>query len=85
MADRIPLIVDTADGNKLKELPIGDNFTMGYKDAIIASDFLKCNKILGYHFDTFGLIEIDQAKAIDEFKRVKKELLIIKPMEHITI
>jgi len=66
-------------------LPIGDNFTMGYKDAIIASDFLKCNKILGYHFDTFGLIEIDQAKAIDEFKRVKKELLIIKPMEHITI
>ena len=66
-------------------LPIGDNFTMGYKDAIIASDLLKCNKILGYHFDTFGLIEIDQAKAIDEFKRVKKELIIIKPMEHITI
>ena len=66
-------------------LPIGDNFTMGYKDAIIASDFLKCNKILGYHFDTFGLIEIAQAKAIDEFKRVKKELIIIKPMEHITI
>ena len=66
-------------------LPIGDNFTMGYKDAIIASDFLKCNKILGYHFDTFGLIEIDQADAINEFKRVKKELIIIKPMEHITI
>ena len=40
---------------------------------------------LGYHFDTFGLIEIDQAEAIDEFKRVKKELIIIKPMEHITI
>ena len=66
-------------------LPIGDNFTMGYTDAIIASDFLKCNKILEYHFDTFGLIEIDQAKAIEEFKKVKKELLIIKPMEHITI
>ena len=66
-------------------LPIGDNFTMGYKDAIIASDFLKCDKILGYHFDTFGLIEIDQTQAIEEFKRVKKELIIIKPMEHITI
>ena len=29
-------------------LPIGDNFTMGYKDAMIASDFIECNKILGY-------------------------------------
>ena len=28
MADRIPLIVDTADGNKLKELPIGDNLNL---------------------------------------------------------
>ena len=38
-------------------LPIGDNFTMGIDDAIIASDFLKCDKILGYHYDTFGYIE----------------------------
>ena len=28
MADRIPLIVDTDDGNKLKELPIGDNLNL---------------------------------------------------------
>ena len=66
-------------------LPIGDNFTMGYKDAIIASDFLKCNRILGYHFDTFGLIEIDQTKAIEDFKKAKKELIIIKPKEHLPI
>ena len=66
-------------------LPIGDNFTMGYKDAIIASDFIECNKILGYHFDTFGLIEIDQKKAVEEFKKVNKELIIIKPTEHIII
>ena len=66
-------------------LPIGDNFTMGYKDAMIASDFIECNKILGYHFDTFGLIEIDQKKAVEEFKKVNKELIIIKPTEHIII
>ena len=58
---------------------------MGYKDAIIASDFIKCDKILGYHFDTFGLIEIDQTKAIEDFKKAKKELIIIKPTEHLTI
>ena len=28
MADRIPLIVDVDDGNKLKELPIGDNLNL---------------------------------------------------------
>ncbi|MBT5416471.1 MAG: metal-dependent hydrolase, partial [Cryomorphaceae bacterium] len=66
-------------------LPIGDNFTMGYEDAILASDFIQCDKILGYHFDTFGLIEIDQSKAVEEFKKENKELIIIKPTEHITI
>ena len=48
-------------------LPIGDNFTMGVEDALIASDFLECDKILGYHFDTFGYIEIDHQKAIQTF------------------
>jgi len=28
MANRIPLIVDTTDSNKIKELPIGDNLLM---------------------------------------------------------
>jgi hypothetical protein len=28
MANRIPLIVDTGDGNKIKELPIGDNLDL---------------------------------------------------------
>jgi L-ascorbate metabolism protein UlaG (beta-lactamase superfamily) len=25
-------------------LPIGDNFTMDIEDAIVASDFIECNK-----------------------------------------
>tara|TARA_B100000575_G_scaffold293874_1_gene306818 strand:- start:9069 stop:9746 length:678 start_codon:yes stop_codon:yes gene_type:complete len=66
-------------------LPIGDNFTMGYEDALVASEFLKCNKILGYHFDTFGLIEIDQLKAVQYFKNNKKELIILKPQEYLKI
>jgi L-ascorbate metabolism protein UlaG (beta-lactamase superfamily) len=40
-------------------LPIGDNLTMGINDAIIASDFVECDKILGYHFDTIDYIEIN--------------------------
>jgi L-ascorbate metabolism protein UlaG (beta-lactamase superfamily) len=47
-------------------LSIGNNFTMDVEDAIIASDFVDCDKVLGVHFDTFGYIEInhDEAKKI---------------------
>jgi L-ascorbate metabolism protein UlaG (beta-lactamase superfamily) len=33
---------------------------MDIEDAIVASDFIECDKVLGYHYDTFGYIEIDQ-------------------------
>jgi L-ascorbate metabolism protein UlaG (beta-lactamase superfamily) len=57
-------------------LPIGDNFTMGIEDAIMAADFVKCNVIVGVHYNTFGYIEIDTQKAIQEFKAEGKTLLL---------
>ncbi len=59
-------------------LPIGDNFTMGIESAVIAANFVDCDKILGYHYDTFGYIEIDHDKAIDKFKEAGKELNLLK-------
>lgn len=59
-------------------LPIGDNFTMGVDSAIVASDFVSCNKILGYHYDTFGYIEIDHKNAITQFSKRKKELILLE-------
>ena len=58
-------------------LPIGDNFTMGMEDAVLASDFVECNKVLGYHFDTFGYIKIDHQKAKDAFAVKNKELILL--------
>lgn len=58
-------------------LPIGDNFTMDVDDAIIASDFIECNRILGCHYDTFGFIEIDHQEAVDKFKAKNKELILL--------
>ena len=57
-------------------LPIGDNFTMGIDDAILASDFIECDKILGYHFDTFGYIEIDHEVAKRKFFNKDKDLML---------
>ena len=48
-------------------LPIGDNFTMGIESAVIAAGFVECDKIMGYHYDTFGYIEIDHKKAVESF------------------
>ncbi len=58
-------------------LPIGDNFTMGIDDAIIASDFVDCNRVMGYHYDTFGYIEINHQAAKQKFQNKGKELLLL--------
>lgn len=59
-------------------LPIGDNFTMGIEDAVIASDFVQCDRVLGVHYDTFGYIEIDHTTALDTFQKAGKDLILLE-------
>ena len=56
-------------------LPIGGNYTMDV-DAAIAANYINCDKIIGIHYDTFPVIEIDSANAIENFKRAQKTLLL---------
>ncbi len=58
-------------------LPIGDNFTMGVDDAIIASNFVDCDKVLGVHYNTFGYIEIDSEAAKKKFYDAGKDLMLL--------
>lgn len=55
-------------------LPIGDNYTMGVDNAIIACDFIRCKEIIGMHYDTFPQIVIDHQEAIAKFDRSGKTL-----------
>lgn len=57
-------------------LPIGGNFTMDAEDAVLAAEFVQCNKIVGIHYDTFGYIVIDKEAAKGLFERAGKELLL---------
>lgn len=59
-------------------LPIGNNFTMDVEDAIIAAGFLECDKILGYHFDTFGYIKINHEESIKKFFDKGKDLMLLE-------
>lgn len=66
-------------------LPIGDNFTMGIDDAIMASDFVECDKVLGCHYDTFGFIEIDHEEAKRKFYEKGKDLMLLETGESIEL
>ncbi|NJL12053.1 MAG: metal-dependent hydrolase [Microscillaceae bacterium] len=59
-------------------LPIGDNFTMGYEDAVMAAEMIGCKKIIGMHYDTFAPIKIDHAKAKAAFEAAGKELHLLE-------
>ena len=58
-------------------LCIGDNFTMSVDNAIIAADFIRCERIIGMHYDTFDYIKINKDEAIEKFNRSGKELQLI--------
>ena len=57
-------------------LPIGDNFTMGADDAIVAAEFVQCKRIIGVHYDTFGYIKIDKEQVTQQFAKAGLELLL---------
>lgn len=59
-------------------LPIGDNFTMGVDEAIVASEFLKADRVMGMHYDTFPYIEIDKENAKQKFQNSGRELLLLE-------
>ncbi len=57
-------------------LPIGGNYTMDVDDAVIAANYIGCDKVIGVHYDTFPVIAIDSKVAIESFKRAHKTLLL---------
>ena len=65
--------------------PIGNNFTMDVEDAIMAADFVDCDKILGCHYNTFGFIIINHEEAIKKFFDAGKDLMLLDIGESISL
>lgn len=72
------LIGEYRSGLDFAILPIGGNFTMGVDNAVIAAEFIKCDKIIGMHYDTFGYIKIDQEEAKNKFARAGQQLMLME-------
>ncbi|MBS9523221.1 metal-dependent hydrolase [Litoribacter alkaliphilus] len=66
-------------------MPIGDNFTMGIKDACKAADFVGTNKFIGMHYDTFPYIQIDEQDVKKSAQEAGKELIMLNIGEIITL
>ncbi|MVN78287.1 metal-dependent hydrolase [Hymenobacter sp. HMF4947] len=58
-------------------LPIGDNYTMGLTDALVAAEWVGTTEIIGMHYDTFPVIAIDHAAAQAEAKAAGKNLRLL--------
>jgi len=66
-------------------LPIGDNFTMGIREAISAARWTGVKKVVGMHFDTFPYIQIDheETRLLAQFNEI--ELILPKVGETFSI
>lgn len=49
-------------------IPIGDNFTMGPEDALVAADWLKANIVVPIHYNTFPVIAQDPHAFAEKVK-----------------
>jgi len=52
-------------------VPIGDNFTMGPEDALIACDWIQADMVVPIHYDTFPVIEQDPDDFVSKVKTGK--------------
>ncbi len=65
-------------------LPIGDNFTMGTEEAVLAAGFVQCEKVIACHFDTFGYIRVDHEEVKKAFSDAGKSVILPEIGEVIT-
>jgi L-ascorbate metabolism protein UlaG (beta-lactamase superfamily) len=57
-------------------LPIGGNYTMDVDDALITTKYINCDHVIGVHYNTFPVIEIDTEEAVAKFEREHKQLYL---------
>lgn len=66
-------------------MPIGDNYTMGPDDALLAAKFLKAKRVIPLHYNTWPVI----AQNAEDFKKSAGEkgidVIIVKPGETIEL
>ena len=55
---------------------VGDAFTMGYEEALMAAEMVQCKKVIGVHYNTFDLIKLDKHASQEHFAKAGYQLLL---------
>ena len=67
-------------------LPIGDNFTMGIKEAVVAAEFVGAKKVIPVHYNTWPLIAADAAEFKKQVEAKGKAIVeVVKPGESVEL
>jgi L-ascorbate metabolism protein UlaG (beta-lactamase superfamily) len=60
-------------------LPIGDNFTMGVDDAVVACGMLNAGVNIPMHYDTFDVVKADPAEFVSKVMEQGGKAIVVAP------
>ena len=67
-------------------LPIGDNFTMGVEDALLAASYIKARITIPIHYKTWPVIDKEPATYVALLEaKYKQAGLVVDPGSTITL
>ena len=76
-------LIGELDSLDLALLPIGDNFTMGLDDAVLAASFLQAKEVVPYHYNTWELISADPEKFKEKVEqKTNSRVINLQPGEY---
>lgn len=66
-------------------LPIGGNYTMGPRDAVIAAQFLKAKRVVPMHYNTFPIIQQDPFAFVESLEAEGIEGIVLAPGQQLEL
>ncbi|MCB0045774.1 MAG: metal-dependent hydrolase [Caldilineaceae bacterium] len=78
-------LIGEVGGVDLAVLPIGDNFTMGPDDAVIAAEFIKAKRVVPCHYNTWPYIEQDPNAYADKLDAIDIDCTVMDVNDSLTV
>ncbi len=79
-------LIGESGGVDVALLPIGDNFTMGPDDAVVAAQFVQAKRVIPIHYNTFPPIKQDAQAFAQKLRRdADIDCTVLAPGEEFTL